>query len=110
MRCVCASVLLIFVVSTPVLPGEPPKESTIAGLSRAKVPPSFYAQFPKKLTKDQGLLVEKVAPDSLGKKMGFEAHDIIISMGGVELKDAGQFARLLVALGDNTKVSILREG
>jgi membrane-associated protease RseP (regulator of RpoE activity) len=107
---VCASVLLTLIALSPALSGDPPKEATIAGMSLAKVPPLLYAQFPKKLTKDQGLHVEKVAPDSLGKKMGFEPHDIILSMGGVELKDAGQFARLLVALGDNTKVSILREG
>jgi hypothetical protein len=108
MRSVVA-LLVLTLAAVPPLSAQAPKQNSVAGLDLVKVPESLYAHLAK-LPAGQGILIEKVAADSLGERVGFKRHDILVTMGGVELKDADHFARLLVALGDNTKVSILRGG
>ncbi len=106
--------LVLLLLGEASLPAGPSKTtakdpSPVEGLVFRKVPGVLYAQVPK-LPAGQGLLIEKILPGSLGERVGLRHHDILLSMGGIVLKDPDHFARLLVALGDHSKLTLLRGG
>lgn len=106
-----AMLLLIAVVLglSPVWADPPPAATSVIGVKLQPVPKALYAHV-QKLPKGQGLLVDDVTKASLGERVGLKPHDILLSLGGIPLKDADHFARLLFALADNTTVTLVRRG
>ncbi len=80
-----------------------------SGLILNKVPESLYAHVPN-LPAGQGLLVEKVQPDSAAGKAGVKRHDILLSLAGVQLKNIEQFTTLYLAEREQSPLKVLRSG
>src|SRR5213083_1982997 len=107
-----AAGLFAFFSLSLVLFADPPgssKTSPIAGVCLEKVPEPLYAQVPV-LRGGQGLLVEKVLPNTVMARAGIQRYDVIVSYGGVLLKDSDHFARLLLAAGDKIPLALVRSG
>ncbi len=61
---------------------------------------------------DNGVLVNKVKPDSAGSRIGFEPHDIILEINKQPIKTVWEFRRLVKAVLDKgtAQILIIRKG
>jgi hypothetical protein len=79
------------------------------GLKTTALPPLVREQFG--LSKDEGLAVEKVAPDSVAAKIGLKANDILLKIDGQQVPGGpAPFRTLLTGLksGKSVEVVVLR--
>jgi len=89
------------------------KPSPPLGLALEAVPDLLYEhlQIPN-LKRGQGVVIQRITPDSPAAGSGLQAHDIVLSCNGTEVRDAAQFLRLVqTALpAKKARVSLVRAG
>jgi len=73
--------------------------------------PQFYMQrLPESITK--GTIITSVEPNSTAAKAGLQTEDIIVSIGGKEIKDSNEFRKYLYTeykIGDKVKIEFYRQ-
>jgi membrane-associated protease RseP (regulator of RpoE activity) len=70
------------------------KNEAFHGLRLVVVPDVLYAHVAN-LPKGQGLLVKQVTPESPAAQAGLKIHDIVLTIGGKDIKDGDHFATLI---------------
>lgn len=80
------------------------------GVQFAPVPDAVKAQ--NGLTDGQGILVQRVVPNSSAQEGGILAGDIILKINNIDIKDVAQFRSLAGGFrsGDQLQIILLRDG
>ncbi|WP_026580865.1 S1C family serine protease [Bacillus sp. J33] len=76
-----------------------------------EVPPQYLRNLPEGVT--SGAIVANIDPDSAAGKAGLQVEDILISIGGKEIKNSGDLRKHLYSdfsIGDKVKIKFYREG
>jgi len=64
-----------------------------------------------KLPPDQGIVIDRVLPDSPAQKAGFQAHDVLVNVGGTPLQKSEDLSAAVKASeGKTLKFSVMRGG
>jgi hypothetical protein len=74
---------------------EPGKKETYLGVALEPVPPALVAQLPDVLSKEQGMLVAEVMPDSPAAKAGLKQFDVLVSYDDQKLFSPEQLTKLV---------------
>ncbi len=82
----------------------------VLGVNIYNVTPDIAKEFG--LTESSGALVAGVAPGSAADRAGVKTGDIITSINGVNMKDAGELRNTIgmLRVGDKVEIGLLRDG
>jgi Do/DeqQ family serine protease len=82
----------------------------VLGVNIYNVTPDIAKEFG--LTESSGALVAGVAPGSAADRAGVKTGDIITSINGVSMKDAGELRNTIgmLRVGDKVEIGLLRDG
>jgi len=82
----------------------------VLGVNIYNVTPDIAKEFG--LTESSGALVAGVAPGSAADRSGVKTGDIITSINGVNMKDAGELRNTIgmLRVGDKVEIGLLRDG
>lgn len=83
-----------------------PLPSAFLGLLVEDLPPAFASQLPAIVSREQGVLVVDVTPDSPASKSGLKPHDILLSYDDQKLFAAEQLIKLVHADKPGRKVTL----